>query len=244
MKTKDLLLDKYREYVSIAGNEYDRLQLEEIDKLEQQLKSEHPKLAASKNEANFIMPITCINCEHDSMSKGCKIGNKPNENGSCDKWQYHELTWTTTTNTEPVKEKTAEEKEQEIFDDLHHWSDGLSDGTATNINSETSPSLARKMSCKFWNDVNERFYNAKIAHDYKDGKFDYRTIAKWFLCQPDLPLDEYASHQVNQTLDKIVGEIEKKIAVYNQSTGLEGCNIYRAQGMEWAIEIINKHRKS
>lgn len=28
----------------------------------------------------------------------------------------------------------------------------------------------------WWSDLSDKFYESKIAHDYKDGKFDYRTI--------------------------------------------------------------------
>lgn len=35
----------------------------------------------------------------------------------------------------------------------------------------------------WWSDLSNKFYESKIAHDYKDGKFDYRTIRAWFLVQ-------------------------------------------------------------
>ncbi|MCK9416000.1 hypothetical protein M0Q97_05005 [Candidatus Dojkabacteria bacterium] len=35
----------------------------------------------------------------------------------------------------------------------------------------------------WWSDLSNKFYESKIAHDYKDGKFDYRTIRAWFLEQ-------------------------------------------------------------
>ena len=35
----------------------------------------------------------------------------------------------------------------------------------------------------WWSDLSDKFYESKIAHDYKDGKFDYRTIRAWFLEQ-------------------------------------------------------------
>jgi hypothetical protein len=33
----------------------------------------------------------------------------------------------------------------------------------------------------WWENLSDKFYKSKIAHDYKDGKFDYRTIHKWFI---------------------------------------------------------------
>lgn len=35
----------------------------------------------------------------------------------------------------------------------------------------------------WWSDLSDKFYESKIAHDYKDGKFDYKTIRAWFLEQ-------------------------------------------------------------
>jgi len=35
----------------------------------------------------------------------------------------------------------------------------------------------------WWSDLSNKFYESKIAHDYRDGKFDYRTIRAWFLEQ-------------------------------------------------------------
>jgi len=33
----------------------------------------------------------------------------------------------------------------------------------------------------WWSNLSDKFYESKIAHDYKDGKFDYRNIRAWFL---------------------------------------------------------------
>ena len=35
----------------------------------------------------------------------------------------------------------------------------------------------------WWSDLSNKFYESKKAHDYKDGKVDYRTIRAWFLEQ-------------------------------------------------------------
>ena len=33
----------------------------------------------------------------------------------------------------------------------------------------------------WWSDLSDKFYESKKAHDYKDGKIDYRFIRAWFL---------------------------------------------------------------
>ena len=35
----------------------------------------------------------------------------------------------------------------------------------------------------WWSDLSDKFYESKKAHDYKDGKIDYRFIRAWFLEQ-------------------------------------------------------------
>jgi hypothetical protein len=35
----------------------------------------------------------------------------------------------------------------------------------------------------WWEILSDKFYEDKVAHEYKDGKFDYRFIRKWFLSQ-------------------------------------------------------------
>lgn len=35
----------------------------------------------------------------------------------------------------------------------------------------------------WWIDLSDKFYESKKAHDYKDGKIDYRFIRAWFLEQ-------------------------------------------------------------
>lgn len=35
----------------------------------------------------------------------------------------------------------------------------------------------------WWNELSDKFYDDEIAHDYKDGKFDYRFIRNWFISQ-------------------------------------------------------------
>ena len=35
----------------------------------------------------------------------------------------------------------------------------------------------------WWSDFSNEFYKSKIAHDYKDGKIDYRFVNKWFTDQ-------------------------------------------------------------
>lgn len=35
----------------------------------------------------------------------------------------------------------------------------------------------------WWSDLSDKFYESGMAHGYKDGKFDYRTIRAWFLDQ-------------------------------------------------------------
>lgn len=35
----------------------------------------------------------------------------------------------------------------------------------------------------WWSNLSDSFYMSKIAHDYKDGKIDYRFIRAWFLKQ-------------------------------------------------------------
>jgi hypothetical protein len=39
------------------------------------------------------------------------------------------------------------------------------------------------MNIQFWENLSNRFYDSKVAHDYKDGKIDYRFIREWFLAQ-------------------------------------------------------------
>jgi len=35
----------------------------------------------------------------------------------------------------------------------------------------------------WWSDLSDRFYESKRAHDYRDGKIDYRFIRAWFMKQ-------------------------------------------------------------
>jgi hypothetical protein len=50
--------------------------------------------------------------------------------------------------------------------------------------------MSDEKSEQFWSDLSDKFYDSKIAHDYKDGKFDYREIRKWFLSQSEIPTDK------------------------------------------------------
>lgn len=45
-------------------------------------------------------------------------------------------------------------------------------------------------------EVSTRFYNDMIAHNYKDGKFDYRYVHKWFIDQVDWLRDRLKSRPV------------------------------------------------
>lgn len=34
---------------------------------------------------------------------------------------------------------------------------------------------------EWWSNLSDKFYESNLAHDYKDGKIDYRHIRNWFL---------------------------------------------------------------
>jgi len=70
----------------------------------------------------------------------------------------------------------------------------------------------------WWSDLSDEFYESKIVHDYKDGKFDYRAIRAWFLKQRPqkikkakdesyMPGNNYATHGkgLNRLKDKRFG---------------------------------------
>ncbi len=40
-----------------------------------------------------------------------------------------------------------------------------------------------KFSEEWWSNLSDKFYESNLAHDYNDGKIDYRHIRNWFLEQ-------------------------------------------------------------
>ena len=73
----------------------------------------------------------------------------------------------------------------EVYRYLKHWYYGIVADVLLN----------KKQAPKFWENLSDEFYNDKIAHDYKDGKFDYRTIREWFLKHDNKKLKEFDSEK-------------------------------------------------
>jgi hypothetical protein len=56
--------------------------------------------------------------------------------------------------------------------------------------------------------LSDKMYDDKIAHDYKDGKFDYRRIREWFLSQTEA-MEQYRAEGLREELKNFVDWIGK-----------------------------------